>query len=112
MLDAAQALEPQRADELRQKLHRSVFAVVERLRKKEALTAADEAGFIRNGKAEVQVWLTEKSDEALAKLKELGFEVVLDAKSTKLIIGRVSIDKLEALANLKFVKYVSPQISK
>ena len=69
-------------------------------------------GFIRNGKAEVQVWLTEKSPEALAKLKELGFEVVLDAKSTKLIIGRISIDKLEALADLKFVKYVSPQVSK
>ena len=96
-------------DDVRQKLHRSAFAVVERLRKKEALTAADEAGFIRNGKAEVQVWLSEKSDEALAKLKELGFEVVLDAKNSKLIIGRIPIDKLEALANLKFVKYVSPQ---
>jgi len=99
-------------DEVRPKLHRSVFAVVERLRKKEALTAADEGGFIRNGKAEVQVWLTEKSDEALAKLKELGFEVVLDAKNTKLIIGRLPIEKLEALANLKFVRYVSPQVSK
>jgi hypothetical protein len=86
-----------------------VFAVVERLRKKEALTAADEGGFIRNGKAEVQVWLSEKSVAALAKLKELGFEVVLDDKNSKLIIGRVSIDKLETLAKLQFVKYVSPQ---
>ena len=47
------------------------------------LSSADEAGFIRNGKAEVQVWLTEKSEAALAKLKELGFEVVLDAKNSK-----------------------------
>lgn len=107
--DPALPTEAQRIDELRQKLHRSVFAVVERLRKKEALTAADEGGFIRNGKAEVQVWLSERSDEALAKLKELGFEVVLDVKTSKLIIGRVPIDKLETLANLKFVKYVSPQ---
>ncbi len=104
--------EERRLDDRRQKLHRSVFAVVERLRKREPLTAVDEAGFIRNGKAEVQVWVTEKSPEALAKLKELGFEVLLDATSAKLIIGRLSIDKLEALADLKFVKYVAPQASK
>lgn len=105
-------IEEKRLNELRQKLHRSVFAVVARLRKKEVLTPADEGGFVRNGKAEVQVWLTEKTPEALAKLKELGFEVVFDAKSTKLVIGRLSIDKLEALADLKFVKYVTPQVSK
>jgi Ca-activated chloride channel homolog len=96
-------------DEVRQKVHPSVFAVVERLRKKQALTAADEGGFIRNGKAEVQVWLSEKSVAALAQLKALGFEVVLDDKNSKLIIGRVSIDKLETFVKLKFVSYVSPQ---
>lgn len=98
--------------QLRQKLHRSVFTVVERVSKKEALSSADEGGFIRNGKAEVQIWLTEKSDEAIAKLKELGFEVVLDVKTSNLIIGRVSIEKLQTLAELKFVKYVSPQVTK
>lgn len=109
VLDPSAPMENKRDDESRQKLHPSIFAVVERLRKKEALTAADEAGFIRNGKAEVQVWLSEKSPEALAKLKELGFEVVLDPKNMKLIIGRLPIDKLEALADLKFVKFVVPQ---
>ena len=108
-VDAAKEPGDQRSIALTQKLHRSVFAVVERIKKKEPLTAADEAGFIHNGKAEVQVWLTEKSDAALAKLKELGFEVVLDAKNSKLIVGRIAIDKLEALADLKFVKYVAPQ---
>jgi hypothetical protein len=107
--EAAKTIADQRSDGLRQKLHRAVFAVVDRLRKKEALTAADEAGFVRDGKAEVQVWLTEKSDEALAKLKELGFEVVLDPKNSKLIVGRLAVEKLETLADLKFVKYVSPQ---
>jgi hypothetical protein len=89
-----------------------VLAVVERLQKKEAVAGADEAGFIRNGKAEVQVWLTEKSAANLAKLQELGFEVVLDVKNPRLIIGRLSIEKLEALAALTFVSYVSPQVSK
>ena len=101
--------EEQRIDELGQKLHLSVLGVVKKVRKKEALTAADEGGFIRNGKAEVQVWVSEKSAESLAKLKEVGFEVVLDVKNSKVIIGRISIDKLEALADLTFVKYVSPQ---
>jgi Ca-activated chloride channel homolog len=99
-------------DPHRQKMHPSVFAVVERLRKKETLPSADEARFIRDGKAEVQIWLTEKSDAVTAKLKELGFEVVLNPKTSKLIIGRVPIEKLRALAELKFVTYVSPQLTK
>src|ERR1051325_3748853 len=110
--DAVKVAEDNRRAEVNQKLNRSVLAVVERLRNKETLTSADEAGFIRDGKAEVQVWLTEKSEANLAKLKELGFDVLLDVKNSKLIVGRVSIDKLEALAELKFVSYVSPQVSK
>ena len=100
------------ANDLRPKLHRSLFAVVEKLQRKEVLSAADEHGFIRNGKAEVQVWLTDKSSESLAKLKELGFEVVLDSRTSNLIIGRLPVEKIEMLARLSFVKYVSPQVSK
>jgi Ca-activated chloride channel family protein len=100
------------AIELKQKLHPSIFAVVQKLQKKETLSNPAETPFIRDGKAEVQVWLTEKSDEALAQLKEVGFEVVLDAKSSKMIIGRLPVEKLEALAKLKSVKYVAPQVMK
>jgi Ca-activated chloride channel family protein len=99
-------------NELRLKTNPSVFAVVERLRKKEVIPGPDEARFIRDGKAEVQIWLTDISDEALAKLKELGFEVMLYPKTSKLIIGRVPIEKLEAIIALKFVRYVSPQVLK
>jgi Ca-activated chloride channel family protein len=98
--------------DLRSKLHRTLSGVVEKLQRKEALTSADEGGFIRNGKAEVQVWLTDKSEASVAKLKELGFEVVFDSKSSSLLIGRISIDKLETLARLSFVRYVAPQVSK
>jgi len=97
---------------VKQKLHPSIFAVVQKLQKKEALSNSAGTPFIRDGKAEVQVWLTEKSDEALAQLKELGFEVLLDAKNSKAIIGRLPVEKLEALAKLKFVKYVAPQVFK
>jgi hypothetical protein len=95
---------------LQTRLHPSILAVVDRLKDKSAPASVDEAKFVRDGKAEIQIWLTDKSVENLAKLKELGFEVVLDPKSAKLIIGRLSIEKLEALAELSFVRYVSPQL--
>jgi Ca-activated chloride channel family protein len=94
---------------LQTKLHPSLLAVVDRLKDKRVPASADESKFIHDGKAEIQIWLTDKSVENLAKLKELGFEVVLDPKSAKLIIGRLSIEKLEALGELTFVRYVSSQ---
>jgi len=99
--------DPQTA-ELQQKLHPSLFAVVQKLQKREPLLSSG-SEFIRDGKAEVQVWLTDKSDESLAQLKELGFEVLLSAKSANMIVGRLPIEKLEVLAKFKFVKYISPQ---
>jgi hypothetical protein len=47
----------------------------------------------------------------MAKLKELGFEVVLDPKTAKMVIGRIQIEKLSALGEIKSIRYVAPQIS-
>ena len=99
----------QKRADLQAKFHPSVLAVIDRLKNKNPMAGPDEAKFIRNGKAEIQIWLTDKSDETLAKLKELGFEIVLDPKSAKMIIGRLPIEKLAALAELKSVRYVAPQ---
>ncbi len=111
-VDGLEAGEPTPQQQKRQalvlKLHPSILAIVDRLKNASA-PSADEAKFVRNGKAEVQVWLTEKSDEALAALKKLGFEIVLDPKSAKLVIGRLPIENLEKLADLKWVRYVAPQ---
>ena len=111
-VDPKEIIDQRLIGELRPKLHRSLIAVVEKLQRKEALSSADEGGFIRNGKAEVQVWMSDKSAASVAKLKELGFEVVLDSKTSNLIIGRISVEKIETLARLSFVKYVAPQVSK
>ncbi|HEY5838568.1 MAG TPA: hypothetical protein VIT19_05985, partial [Pyrinomonadaceae bacterium] len=100
--------EQKRAD-LQSKLHPSLLAIVDRLKDPKLAAAADEGKFVREGKADVQIWLTEKSDATLAKLKALGFEVVLDPKSAKLVIGRLSIEKLAALAEIAEVRYVAPQ---
>jgi Ca-activated chloride channel family protein len=59
-------------------------------------------------KLEVEVWLTEKSDANLAKLRALGFEVKLDPKTSKLIIGRVTVARLAQLARLDVVRYIAP----
>jgi Ca-activated chloride channel family protein len=95
--------------ELAVKLHPTILAVVEQQNGKSPVPSPKEIEFVRDGKAELQIWLTDKSAENLAKLKELGFEVVLDPKSAKMVIGRLPLEKLAALAELKFVRYVSPQ---
>jgi len=98
----------QQSNELEEKLHRSIFSIVQKLKNKQALST-EESALIRDGKVEVQVWFTEKTDETMAQLKELGFEVVSDAKNSKIVIGRLPVEQLEALAKFKFVKYVAPQ---
>ena len=107
----ARSAEEVKLDQLSSKLHPTLLAVVRRLLAKQTVPAADEVRFVRDGKAEVQVWLTDKSEQTMATLKELGFEVILDRKTSKLLIGRLPIEKLEALGELKVVTYVSPQLS-
>src|SRR5438552_7732049 len=111
--DARRPLSPeeQKRAQLQSKFHPSVLAVIDRLKDSKLKASPDEARFIHNGKAEIQIWLTEKSAETLAKLKELGFEVVLDPKTAKLVIGLLPIEKLAAVAELKSVRYVAPRIS-
>jgi len=70
---------------------------------------AEEAKFLRSGKVEVQVFLTDTSEATLKLLKDLGFEVVLQPTTAKLVIGRLPVEKLAALAELKVVRYVAPR---
>jgi hypothetical protein len=104
--------EQQKELALRAKLDPWLFTVVERLKQKGSQPSAEEARFVRDGKAEVQIWLTEKSPEVLAQLKQLGFEVLLDPQTAKLVIGRLPVEKLAALADIKAVRYVAPQTEK
>jgi len=85
--------------------------VIDRLKDPKSSPAPDEVKFIHDGKAEIQIWFTDKSDEALARLKELGFEIVLDPKTAKMVIGRLQIEKLASLAEVKSIRYVAPQMS-
>jgi Ca-activated chloride channel family protein len=100
--------EAQREQRVFAKLHSSVAALARRLKDKNAKPAPEEARFVRNGKAELQVWLADKSEATIAMLKKLGFEIVLDPKTAKMVIGRVPVEKLAALAELEAVRYIAP----
>jgi Ca-activated chloride channel family protein len=91
------------------KLDPALSAVVERLKKPGSRPTPEEAKFVRNGKAEIRVFLNDTSPETLKQLKALGFETVLQPTTAKLVIGRLPIEKLAALAELKGVRYVAPQ---
>jgi hypothetical protein len=109
---ASVATEEEKAARLRAKLQPEILALVQRLAQKQMPEIVNHGGFVRDRKAEVQLWLTDKSELTKARLKELGFEVVLDHANSNLIIGRIAVAKLAALAELASVRYVSPQISK
>ena len=101
--------EERKRREFLSRLHPSVASVVERLREGDAAAGAAEASFIRDGKAELRIWLRETSPGVLAQLRELGFELILDAQSTGLVVGRLPVEKLTALADIRAVRYVAPQ---
>jgi Ca-activated chloride channel family protein len=102
--------EEQRVFRIEAKFQRALRELISRVKQKSE--PQNYPSFVRDGKAEVKLWLTDKSDAAKAKLKELGFEIVLDHAGSNLLIGRIPLDKLELLADLDFVRYVSAQTSR
>ena len=107
---ASPALTPQELAQVenRLKMHPAIAALVGRLRTPGSRPAPEEAGFVRDGKAEIQLWLSEKGPAVMAELKRLGFELILDAGDGRLLIGRVPLGSLQALSELQAVRYLSP----
>lgn len=91
------------------KLHPAIATLLVRLQTSSTQLTPAETKFVRAGKAELQIHLTEKSAAVLAELQKLGFEVVLNPANTKVISGRLPIEKLAALAELASVRYIAPQ---
>jgi hypothetical protein len=102
--------EEERLRALAAKVSPTIFALIERQKDPQAKPIPDEANFVKDGKAEVRVYLADKTPEAIAELKNLGFEVMLDPTTAKFVIGRIAVEKLAALAELKSVSYVAPQM--
>lgn len=102
---------PQRSKDPRHnaKLHPAIAALLVQVQMSSRRPTLTEFKFVRAGKAELQIHLTEKSAAVLAELQTLGFEVVLNPANSKLIIGRLPVEKLEELAELASVRYIAPQ---
>ena len=91
------------------KLHTWVYDLVERLRKNVSVPTANEAYFVKDGKAQISITLTDKSSAAIIKkLKEIGLEVT--AENGTIIIGKISLEKLSALAEIAEVKFILPDV--
>ncbi|MBI4469505.1 MAG: VWA domain-containing protein [Acidobacteria bacterium] len=90
------------------KLHPSIAALIDRLKRNVTVPGEQESRSVRGGKAEVQVSLADKSSRVLLQLKRLGFETILDPKNSRLIIGRLPIGNLSRLAELESVRYITP----
>jgi Ca-activated chloride channel homolog len=89
---------------LESKLQPAVLAALDCFRKA-ADSGATCAG-VHSGKVTLQVWLTEDSNAARAQLQALGFEFTKGGVD-KVVTGILRVEKLEDLAKLSFVKFVS-----
>jgi TonB family protein len=92
-----------------EKLHLWLADLVARLDKNVSQPTANEAKFVRDGKARIQIRLTEKTPETIEKLKQIGFEI-LSETNAKILVGQIAPEKLAALAEIEQVKYVLPNL--
>ncbi|MCU0239360.1 MAG: VWA domain-containing protein [Pyrinomonadaceae bacterium] len=91
------------------KLHSWVYDLVERLSKNTSTPTANEAYFVKDGKAEISITLNDKSSVAIIeKLKKLGFEVT--SENQTIVIGKIAIEKISSLAEIEEVKFILPNV--
>jgi Ca-activated chloride channel family protein len=92
-----------------ERVHPEIAALIQRLKQPNYQANTGEAKFVHDGKAELKIWLNPKSETVIAKLKELGFELVLDPKTSSMVVGRVPLSALQKLVTLKEIRFVAPQ---
>jgi Ca-activated chloride channel family protein len=89
------------------RLDPAVSQAIARLKTGQAAGAGEKL-FIRNGAAEVELTMDHRSDQVMAQLRTLGFEVVSWPQSSTIAVGRIAIDKLESLLGVAAVRYIAP----
>jgi Ca-activated chloride channel family protein len=65
-----------------------------------------EQRFIKDGKAQIKLTVSHDNAQSKAAIRALGFEAVSWPQGATTVVGRLAIDKLEALLDLDFVVYV------
>lgn len=67
---------------------------------------------VKEGKITVQVWLRKMNDKLIELLAEKGLKIVFKATTGKMIIGEISVDRLEDLAKIEEIKFIEPFVAK
>jgi Ca-activated chloride channel family protein len=63
---------------------------------------------VKNGEVAVQVWLDRSGDELLKLLEEKGLKITFKAATGKMVIGVISVERLEDLAKIPDVRLIEP----
>jgi hypothetical protein len=90
---------------LESKLQSAVLAALDCFRKPAG--ANSKCANVNAGKIAVQIWLTADSASLREQLRVVGFEMSKDHPSQKMLAGNLAVEKLEALANLSAVQFIS-----
>jgi hypothetical protein len=63
---------------------------------------------VREGKVQIQIFLSGSSSDVIAQLKALGFESTSKTLSAKILVGSLPVEKLPAVIKVAAVQFVSP----
>ena len=100
---AVEMLAGSHRSDLSSKLHPSVARLVAALKR----GARPQAGFIRAGRVELQIWLRDTSPPELERLKALGFHIVAQPRPG-LIVGTLPLERLLEAAQWSAIRYIAP----
>jgi Ca-activated chloride channel family protein len=90
---------------LESKLQPAVLAALDCFRN--ATNAATSCANIHSGKIAIEIRLTGDSPSVRAQLQALGFELKQDHPAQKMLAGNLAVEKLEELAKLTAVQFIS-----
>ncbi len=98
-----------KVQDARSKMHPALRTLHEHIARGGSGLTNEDRRFLKNGKVEVQVWLGEATPRLLQALKDLGFELLPNSRLTNnIVFGRISPEKLQALAEMESVRYIGP----
>lgn len=93
---------------IKEKLHAWLYDLVERLNKGVSTPTENEAKFVKDGKAEINIQFSTKSPETIEKLKQLGFEIVSESDTN--LVGRIAVEKITQIVEIEEVQLVLPNM--
>lgn len=63
---------------------------------------------MKNRAVTIQLWLNRSGNEIIKLLEEKGLKITFKAATGKMVIGTISVDRLEELAKIREVRFIEP----